>query len=128
MKKKATNVKYRKQSETFPDWMKYEITILYEDGHEETVPAYGKDLQDALNRVVHDDFIEKVGKVTNKVPLTIWAILFTVVLGIVSTYLNSIADELGNWVSVAYISSLIIFVSLFLRISNWFRIKNIDKK
>lgn len=128
MKKKVIEAKYRKQSDKFPNWIKYEITLLNEDNSKETIPAYGKDLQDALDRVVHDNFVEKVGKVTSKVPLTLWAILFTVVLGVVSTYINSIANDLGNWISVAYIGSLVIFVSLFLSISNWFRIKNIDKQ
>jgi len=32
MKQKVINVTYRKDSETFPKWMKYEIEILNEDG------------------------------------------------------------------------------------------------
>ena len=42
MKKKAIHVEYRKTSESFPDWMKYEVTILQEDGKTVKVPAYGK--------------------------------------------------------------------------------------
>ena len=55
MKKKVINVSYRKDSNTFEDWMKYEIEILHEDGVKEMIPAYGKDLQDVLSRVVHDE-------------------------------------------------------------------------
>ena len=49
MKQKVINVSYRKDSNKFEDWMKYEIEILNEDGSKELIPAYGKDLQDALS-------------------------------------------------------------------------------
>ena len=62
MKRKVLNVTYRKDSRTFDDWMKYEIEILNEDGSIEKIPAYGKDLQDALSRVVHDAKVEKIEK------------------------------------------------------------------
>jgi hypothetical protein len=49
MKQKVINVKYRKSSDKFPNWMKYEVTLMGEDGTTEIIPAYGKDLQDALS-------------------------------------------------------------------------------
>jgi hypothetical protein len=73
-KRKVINVTYRKDSETFPKWMKYEIELLNEDGTTEVIPAYGKDLQDALSRVVHDTKVEKVSKVVDKVPTFVWPI------------------------------------------------------
>ncbi len=54
MKQKVINATYRKDSNTFPDWLKYEFELLNEDGTTTKIPAYGKDLQDALSRVVHD--------------------------------------------------------------------------
>ena len=68
MKSKVIKVDYRKESESFPDWMKYEITLLNEDGSEELIPAYGKDLQHALSRVVKSRKVEKV----RKIPLEVW--------------------------------------------------------
>ena len=65
MKQKVINVSYRKDSQTFPEWMKYEIELLNEDGTTEKIPAYGKDLQDALSRVVHDFKVEKIEEQTN---------------------------------------------------------------
>ena len=62
MKQKVIDVKYRKESKTFPEWMKYEVTLLNEDGTTNKIPAYGKDLQDALSRVVHDSKVEKINK------------------------------------------------------------------
>ena len=57
MKRKAIDVKYRKDSESFPDYLKYEVTVLNEDGTTEVIPAYGKDLQDALSDVVDDEMV-----------------------------------------------------------------------
>ncbi len=76
MKRKAIKVEYRKDSESFPDWLKYEITILNENGTTEKVPAYGKDLQDALSRVVYDERVGKIQKKTNLVPWWVWGMVY----------------------------------------------------
>ena len=82
MKAKVTNVTYRKDSESFPKWMKYEIELLYEDGATETIPAYGKDLQDALSRVVREKKIKTIEKHTEKVPMAVWLMLWFMYMGI----------------------------------------------
>ena len=70
----ATNATLRKESKTFDGWLKYEVEVKNEDGSVETVPAYGKDLQDALQRVVHDETVKKIEtKVIRKIPETGWA-------------------------------------------------------
>ncbi len=45
------------------------------------VPAYGKDLQDALDRLVTREKAEKVKKSVVKVPWGVWAILWFSYLG-----------------------------------------------
>ena len=83
MKQKVISVEYRKDSNTFPDWMKYEVTILNEDGTTQVIPAYGKDLQDALSRVVHDKKVEKIEKKTKRIPDLVWVVLwFGYILGL----------------------------------------------
>jgi hypothetical protein len=72
MKQKIINVSYRKESVAFPDWLKYEITILNENGTENLIPAYGKDLEDAISRVKHDRRVEIVEKTTRKIPIFFW--------------------------------------------------------
>lgn len=76
MKAKVIKATYRKDSGSFPDWLKYEIVILNEDGFEETVPAYGKDLQHALSRIVKSKKIERVNTITTKIPTLVWVALF----------------------------------------------------
>ena len=82
MKQKVTNVTYRKDSESFPKWMKYEIELLNEDGSKEIIPAYGKDLQDALSRVVREKKVKTIEKHTEKVPLAVWLMLWFMYMGI----------------------------------------------
>ena len=86
MKQKVINVSYRKDSNKFEDWMKYEIEILNEDGSKELIPAYGKDLQDALSRVVHDKKVIKIEKkVIDKIPTNVWAFSWFIGLSIMSS-------------------------------------------
>lgn len=85
MKRKAIEVKYRKTSESFPEYLKYEITILNEDGTTEIIPAYGKDLQDALDRVVHDQKIEVIETKTKSIPIYFWMILWFAYLTVVAS-------------------------------------------
>lgn len=86
MKKKAIKVEYRKDSESFPEWLKYEITVLNEDGTTEKIPAYGKDLQDALSRVVHDERVDKIQSKTNLIPWWAWVIVYFAYMTTISTW------------------------------------------
>ena len=62
MRRRAVHAELRKESATFNGWLKYEVTIQEEDGSIDKVPAYGKDLQDALGRVVHDEKVLRIEK------------------------------------------------------------------
>lgn len=86
MRKKAIKVEYRKDSESFPEWLKYEVTVLNEDGTTEKVPAYGKDLQDALSRVVHDERVDKIQKKSESIPFWIWGLLYFSYMSFISIW------------------------------------------
>jgi hypothetical protein len=121
MKKKAIHVEYRKTSESFPDWMKYEVTILQEDGKTVKVPAYGKDLQDALSRVVHDDRVEKISKTTEKLPSWIWIVLwFSYLFALIIWYMQSN----NQWVMTI---GLTLILPIFGWLAYWGQPKNKDK-
>jgi hypothetical protein len=62
-RRKAINCKMLEPSKTSPGYFKYQITIQEKDGTEHVVPAYGKDMQDAIERLLWN---ERVDKVTNK--------------------------------------------------------------
>lgn len=121
MKQKVIDVHYRKDSDAFPDWMKYEITLLNEDGTEEKIPAYGRDLQDSLSRVVHDKKVEAVEKKVEKAPSWIW-------LSVWISYMGAVAA-----MAVEYSSPLILSIGLLIAAGAgiytqwWFRTRNVDK-
>ena len=104
MKQKVTNVTYRKDSETFPKWMKYEIEILNEDGTTELIPAYGKDLQDALQRVVREKKIRKVEQTTERIPMAVWLMLWFMYMGIL---IIGYYETTNHWVFVGGIIGII---------------------
>jgi len=126
IKKKAIHAELRKESKAFDGWLKYEITIKDENGDTSKVPAYGKDLQDALSRVVHDDRVKSIEKsFISKVPTTGWALAWflgmclLVILGYELTPYN----YTGYWI----LGTVLIYAFMTLSISNWFTLRNRDK-
>ena len=124
MKQKVIDVKYRKDSQTFPKWMKYEITLLNEDGSTDHIPAYGKDLQDALSRVVHDTKLNKIEPKIKNIPIGIWAMLWFGYVIALSIYSFSLPEGWNAGVFLLGISSITLTIGY---ISTWFRKRNIDQ-
>lgn len=127
MKAKVIKVTYRKDSETFPQWLKYEVTLLHQDGTTQTIPAYGKDLQDALSRVVHDKKVIEVEKRVRRIPEIIWVILwFGYIVGLMEfTYLVSPYDKFNGALFLGGMS-LITLITLWAK--TWFRMRNRDSQ
>lgn len=50
-KRLAIEVKYERESNSNPGYRKYTVTILEPSGATKTVPAYGRDAQEALSRL-----------------------------------------------------------------------------
>ena len=126
MKQKVINATYRKDSNTFPDWLKYEFEILNEDGTTEMIPAYGKDLQDALSRVVHDKKVVKVEQHTKRIPDLVWVILwFGYILGLAELAMGLDISNMNR--SIIFGSGLTFITGLVLWAKVWFRMRNRDK-
>ena len=126
MKRKAINASLRKESQTFDGWLKYEVEIQNEDGTTEMVPAYGKDLQDALSRVVHDERIVKLEKRAKRIPDVVWVFLwFGYMLGwTMLTYEVSSYDKFDG---LFFIGGIALVTGLTLWAKTWFRRRNISK-
>ncbi len=124
MKQKVIDVKYRKESKTFPEWMKYEVTLLNEDGTKAKIPAYGKDLQDALSRVVHDTKVEKVTKHASKFPWWGWAVLWFAYIGGVASITWISPSNNSGWV---FGIGMIIPVVIVTLLNRWSIEKHKDK-
>jgi hypothetical protein len=126
MKRKAIHVELRKESQTFDGWLKYEVTIQNEDGSTEKVPAYGKDLQDALSRVVHDEKVQKLEKRTKRIPDLVWAVLwFGYMFGwTMLTYEVSPYDKFDG---LFFIGGIALITGITVWAKTWFRKRNISK-
>lgn len=125
MKQKVINATYRKDSNAFPDWLKYEFELLNEDGTTNKIPAYGKDLQDALSRVVHDKKVEQIEKRTKRIPDIVWVVLwFGYILG--WTMLSMEVGD-GRFDGMLFIVGIALITSFTLRAKSWFRKRNLDK-
>jgi hypothetical protein len=127
-KAKAINAVLRKESNTFDGYFKYEVTIENEDGTTEVVPAYGKDLQDALSRVVHDRKIEKILPKVSRVPEAVWVLIWFIILGVNMAYTMTLTGLFGKYIGLAYIGVMACTVALSLVISNYFTLKNQPKR
>jgi hypothetical protein len=126
MKRKAIHAELRKESQTFDGWLKYEVTIQNEDGSTEKVPAYGKDLQDALSRVVHDEKVIKLERRTKRIPDLVWVVLwFGYILGwTMLTYEVSPYDKFDG---IFFISGIAFITGVTLWAKSWFRKRKISK-
>ena len=122
-KQKVLNVSYRKDSITFDEWMKYEVELLNEDGTRETIPAYGRDLQDALSRVVHDSKVEQLEKRTKRIPDVVWVVLWFGYILALSDF--SMSMDYSNGVkSIVFLSGLTLVTGLTIWAKAWFRMRN----
>jgi hypothetical protein len=126
MKRKAIHAELRKESQTFDGWLKYEVTIQNEDGSTEKVPAYGKDLQDALSRVVHDEKVQKLEKRTKRIPDLVWAVLwFGYMFGwTMLTYEVSPYDKFDG---LFFVGGIALITGVTVWAKSWFRKRNISK-
>ena len=121
MKQKVIEVNYRKDSNAFPEWMKYEITLLNEDGSEERIPAYGKDLQDSLSRVAHDKKVEAVEKTVERAPSWVWLLTWISYMGAIS----ALAVEYTSPLILASGLGVAVLAGVYLQW--WFRNRNVDR-
>lgn len=65
-KRKAIDCKLIRPSTSNPGYFKYDITIQEKDGTTSSQPAYGKDMQDAISRLIWNERVEKVTTKANK--------------------------------------------------------------
>jgi hypothetical protein len=118
MKRKAINVKYRKSSDSFPDYLKYEVTVLNEDGTTEVIPAYGKDLQDALSRVVHDEKVKKITNKTRKISIYGWMGAWFGYLGALSVWFQKSEHPMILVGGLGFAIVAFVFVAIYLKERN----------
>jgi hypothetical protein len=68
-RRKAIKAELIRASKDHPGYFKYKVTIEEVDGTVHDVPAYGKDMQDAIERLVWVERIEKVTRAKGIMPM-----------------------------------------------------------
>ena len=61
-RRRAIECKFVEKSKTNPGYLKYEITICEKDGTIHKQPAYGKDMQDAISRLINIERTQVIEK------------------------------------------------------------------
>jgi hypothetical protein len=79
-RRKAIDCTLIRESKDHPGYFKYQVTIQELDGTTHVVPAYGKDMEDALERLVWSERKEKIVKKKATTPILISAWLATIVV------------------------------------------------
>ena len=67
-RRRAIDCRLVEKSKTSPGFIKYEITIAEKDGTVHKEPAYGKDMQDAISRLINTERTYKIEKRVMKYP------------------------------------------------------------
>jgi len=68
-RRRALECKFVEKSKKNPGYLKYEVTIGEKDGTVHTQPVYGKDMQDALSRLINIERTVKIEKKMERNPL-----------------------------------------------------------
>ena len=68
-RRRALDCKLVEKSKNNPGYLKYMVTIGEKNGDKHTQPAYGKDMQDALSRLINTERTVKIEKKMEKNPL-----------------------------------------------------------
>jgi hypothetical protein len=92
-RRRAVHCEMVEPSKTSPGYVKYRITIREVDGTEHIVPAYGKDLQDAIERLLWTERVETV--MDKKLTTPIFVVLGLLIVGL-SGYL-SVKENTPLW-------------------------------
>jgi hypothetical protein len=95
-RRRAVHCDIVEPSKTSPGYFKYVVTIREKDGSQHKVPAYGKDMQDAIERLLWTEKVEKVNDNTITIIILSLFLSSIIVGGILSATFNSPVWILGS--------------------------------
>ena len=110
-RRRAIHADLIRESKDNPGYFRYNITIQEKDGTEHIVPAYGKDMQDAIERLIWNERVSKVTKPKYVTPVSAGLLLATIALsGMLGVFYDNplwIAGGLGVCSVSLLVSSLV---------------------
>ena len=110
IRRKAIDCKLVKESNTYQGYFKYIVTIQEADGSISKHPTYGKDMQDAMKRLVRSEHADKVVEVVEKKQHFILLILFAlcVLIPLFGGIYNT--ENRDWWMVLPLVTIIIVFV------------------
>ena len=106
-RRRALECKFVEKSKSNPGYLKYMVTIGEKDGTKHTQPVYGKDMQDALSRLINKEITVKVERKLE----TNTGIIFLAWLVIMGTPAAFLGTMNTPWLLV-YTFSIVIFLAI----------------
>jgi hypothetical protein len=110
-RRRAIHAELVRESKDNPGYYRYNIRIKEVDGTVHEVPAYGKDMEDAIERLVWNERVEKVSNTKLIAPLFAILLLAVVALsGMIGVIQNNplwVVGGLGSCGIVLAITSLV---------------------
>jgi hypothetical protein len=79
-RRRAVECTIVEKSKSNPGYLKYQVTIQEKDGTVHTQPCYGKDMQDALSRLINTERTVKVEKKMERNPFIFFLIWMSVMI------------------------------------------------
>ena len=80
-RRRALECKFVEKSKKNPGYLKYEVTIGEKDGTVHTQPVYGKDMQDALSRLINIERTVKIEKKMERSPALFFLVWMALMAG-----------------------------------------------
>jgi hypothetical protein len=101
-KRKAIDCKLIEASKTSPGYYKYQVTIQEKDGTTSNQPVYGKDMQDAISRLIWNERVKTISASRKLDPIvfTVWTLVL-VIPAVVSQVYNTPIFSIAGMVSLA---------------------------
>lgn len=101
-KRKAIDCKLVRPSNSNPGYFKYEVTIQEKDGTTHVQPAYGKDMQDAISRLIWNERVKTISASRKLDPIifTVWTLVL-VIPAVVSQVYDTPIFSIAGIVSLA---------------------------
>ena len=109
-KRKAIDCKLVRPSNSNPGYFKYEVTIQEKDGTTHVQPAYGKDMQDAISRLIWNERVKTItmSRKVDSLIFVVWTLVL-VVPAVVSQVYDTPIFSIAGMVSLATVGTALYY-------------------
>jgi len=109
-KRKAIDCKLVRPSNSNPGYFKYEVKIQEKDGTTHVQPAYGKDMQDAISRLIWNERVKTItaSRKLDPIVFIVWTLVL-VIPAVVSQVYDTPIFSIAGLVSLATVGTALYY-------------------